>query len=70
MKLKRKIEMICRFVCVKYELILGNVISIKNTNIDYVGPHILKVNGNYYLIFENLNIVFKNVYKEKGNYEL
>lgn len=34
-KLKKKIDMICRFACVKYELINGSVISIKSTNIAY-----------------------------------
>ena len=64
-ELNRKIELICRFACCKYELIPGNVISVKNTNIGYARPHILKVNGNDYLIFENSNIVFINGYKEK-----
>ena len=44
--------MICRFVCVKYEFIPGNIKSIKNTNIVYVKLHILKTEGNDYLILE------------------
>ena len=44
--LKRKIEMICRFACVKYEFIPGNIKSIKNTNVAYVKSHISKVKGN------------------------
>lgn len=51
-ELNRKIDMICRFACVKYEFIPGNIKSIKNTNIAYVKPHILKVKGNNYLILE------------------
>ena len=51
-ELNRKIDMICRFACVKYEFIPGNIKSIKNTNIAYVKPHILKVKGNDYLILE------------------
>ena len=51
-ELNRKIELICRFACVKYEFIPGNIKSIKNTNIAYVKPHILKVKGNDYLILE------------------
>ena len=47
---RKKIEMICKFACVKYELINGNIISIKNTNLAYVRPHILKVRGNDYLM--------------------
>lgn len=51
-ELNRKIDMICLFACVKYEFIPGNIKSIKNTNIAYVKPHILKVKGNDYLILE------------------
>ena len=51
-ELNRKIDMICRFACVKYEFIPGNIKSIKNTNIAYAKPHILKVKGNDYLILE------------------
>ena len=51
-ELNRKIDMICRFACVKYEFIPSNIKSIKNTNIAYVKPHILKVKGNDYLILE------------------
>ncbi len=36
--------MICRFACIKYEFLNGNVISIKFTNIAYAKPHILKAN--------------------------
>ena len=62
---RKKIEMICKFACVKYELINGNIISIKNTNLAYGRPHILKVKGNDYLLFEDSNIVFINGYKDK-----
>ena len=62
---RKKIEMLCRFACVKYELINGNIISIKNTNLAYVRPHILKVKGNDYLLFEDSNMVFINGYKDK-----
>lgn len=41
-ELNRKIEMICWFACVKYDFIPGNINSIKNTNIAYAKPHILK----------------------------
>lgn len=49
----RKIEMICRFACVKYEFIPGNIKSIKNTNIAYAKPHILKVKGFFGSILKN-----------------
>ena len=62
---RKKIEMICKFACVKYELVNGNIISIKNTNLAYVRPHILKVKGNDYLLFDDSNSVFINGYKER-----
>ena len=51
-ELNRKIDMICWFVCVKYEFIPGNIKSIKNTNIAYVKPHILKANATNFSISE------------------
>lgn len=64
-ELNRKIDMICRFACVKYEFIPGNIKSIKNTNIAYAKPHILKVKENDYLILEESEEVFINGYNEK-----
>ena len=64
---KKKIDIICRFACVKYKLTQGNIISVKNTNLAYVRPHILKVKGNDYLLFEDANIVFINGYNNKIN---
>ena len=64
-ELIRKIEMICRFAYVEYKFINGNIKSIKNTNIAYVKPHILKVKNNDYLIFEEYDEVFINGYNEK-----
>lgn len=48
-ELKRNIEMICRFAYVNYSLENGNIKSIKETNIAYVKPHILKVKNNNYV---------------------
>ena len=62
---KKKIEIICSFAGVKCELIEGSIISVKDTNLAYVRPHILKVKGNDYLLFEDSNIVFINGYKDK-----
>ena len=64
-ELNRKIDMICRFACVKYEFIPGNIKSIKNTNIAYVKPHILKVKGIDYLILEECEEVFINGHNKK-----
>ena len=64
-KLKRKVEMVCRFVNVKYTIINGNIKSIKNTNIAMVKPHIVKIKGIDYLVFDDCNDIFINGYKEK-----
>lgn len=39
-ELKKKVDMVCRFACVKYELVNGRIINLKNTNIAYAKPHI------------------------------
>ena len=64
-ELKRKVEMICKFAYVDYSITNGNVKSIKNTNIAYVKPHILTIDNNDYLIFEEFNHVFINRYENK-----
>lgn len=64
-ELKRKIEFICKFANVDYTFTNGNIKSIKNTNIAYVRPHILKVKETNYLIFEECDDIFINGYKEK-----
>lgn len=61
-ELKKKVDMICRFACVKYELINGSVIGLKNTNIAYAKPHMLKANGNNYLLFDKFEDIFINGY--------
>ena len=68
-ELKKKVDMICRFACVKYELINGSVISIKSTNIAYAKPHILKVNGNDYLLFDECEDIFINGYEKKTKFK-
>ena len=64
-ELKRKVEMICKFAYVEYSFTNGSIISLKNTNIAYVKPHILKVKVNDYLILEECEEVFINGYNEK-----
>ena len=54
-ELKRKVEMICKFANVKYTFENGNIINIKETNIAYVKPHVLKIKNNEYLIFPLIN---------------
>ncbi len=63
-KLKRKVEMVCRFANVKYTIINGNIKSIKNTNIAMFKPHIVKIKGIDYLIFDDCDDIFINSYKE------
>ena len=64
-KLRRKVEMICKFACVKYSFKNGNIKSIKEANIAYVKPHILTINKNDYLLFEECDYVFVNGYDIK-----
>ena len=45
--------------------LLIDIINLKNTNIAYVKPHILKVKSNGYLIFEDSENVFINGYNSK-----
>ena len=53
--------MICKFAYVEYSFASGNIISLKNTNIAYVKPHILKVKDNVVLSFLILHL--QNVLK-------
>lgn len=63
-ELSKKIDMICRFAGVSLTLTSGCVKNIKETNIAYVKPHILSVNGNDYLLFEECEDVFINGYSK------
>lgn len=64
-KLKRKVEMICRFAYVDYSITNGNIKSIRNTNIAYAKPHIVRINNINYLLFDNFDYIFINGYDEK-----
>lgn len=65
-ELKKKIDIALSFAEVKdYELISGEIKAVKSTNLGFVRPHILKIKGTDYLIFENSKIVFINGYKDK-----
>ena len=63
--LKKKVDMICKFACVKPKYKNGNIKSIKNTNIAYVRPHIITIKNNEYLIFEECDDIYVNSYNEK-----
>ena len=64
-ELKRKVEMICKFAYVDYSITNGNVKSIKNTNIAYVKPYIVRINNINYLLFDNSDYIFINDYDKK-----
>ena len=63
--LLRNVEMICKFACVKPTITNGNVKNIKETNIAYVKPHIIKINNIDYLMFDEYDDIFINGYDEK-----
>lgn len=64
-ELKRKVELIFRFANVDYTFTNGIIKNIKNTNIAYVKPHILRVKETNYLIFEECDDIFINNFKYK-----
>ena len=64
-KLRKKIEMMCKFLCVKSIIINGSIKSIKETNIAYVKPHTVIINNNNYFIFEECDDVFINNFNNK-----
>lgn len=58
-ELQKKIDMMCRFAGVSSNLTSGCVKNIKGTNIAYVKPHILSVNGNDYLLLIRSDVVYE-----------
>ena len=62
-KLKRKVEMICRFTNTKAKIENGSIQSIKNTNIAYVKPHIITIKNNEYLTIEKKQIKYFDIKK-------
>lgn len=61
----KRIEMICRFACVKPTIKNVSIINVKGSNIAYVSPHIITINKNNYLIFNGSDIVFVNDYSNR-----
>lgn len=64
-ELKRKVDIMCRFLSVKYSITNGSIKSIKGTNIAYVKPHIITINNDEYLMFNEYDYVFINGYDKK-----
>ncbi len=60
----KRIEMICRFACVKPIITKGSIINIKGTSIAYVSPHIITIKKNNYLIFNGSDTLFVNDYSK------
>ena len=58
----KRIEMICRFACVKPIIQNGSIINIKESNIAYVSPHIITIKKNNYLLFNGSDTLFVNDY--------
>ena len=56
--LKKKIEFICEFANVKYELINGRIRTIENTNLSYIEPHKLIVKDKNILLFNYEKTLF------------
>lgn len=63
-KLKKKVDMICKFACCKYTIKQGSIINIKGSNIAYVSPHIITIKENNYLIFNGSDKIFVNDYSK------
>ena len=68
-KLKRKVEMVCRFTNTKPIYQKGSIKSIKETNIAYVRPHVITIKNNKYLMFEDSDYIFVNGYEKKIMYK-
>lgn len=62
-KLKRKVEMICRFTNTKAKIENGSIQSIKNTNIAYVKPHVITIKNNEYPTIEKKQIKYFDIKK-------
>lgn len=60
----KRIEMICRFACVKPIIKNGSIINIKGSNIAYVSPHIITIKKNNYLLFNGSDTIFVNDYSK------
>lgn len=54
----KRIEMICRFACVKPIIKQGNIINIKGTNLNYIEPHRIIIKGITFLAFNYSNEIF------------
>ena len=58
--LNKRINNLLKFLNIKSKLINGNIISISKTNLAYIEPHKLIINGTTYLFFNNCKKVYIN----------
>lgn len=63
-ELKRKIKNILMFQNIKSKIVEGSIINIDKTNLAYVQPHRIEINGINYLLFNDCNEVFINTLQE------
>lgn len=64
-KLKKKVDMICKFSYVKPTYKNGNIRNIKGTNIAYVKNHIITINEIDYLMFDECDDIYINGHDKK-----
>lgn len=69
--LRKRLEFICEFCKVKSTIINGNLRMIDKTNLTYLEPHRIIINGITFLAFNYSNEIFienlNNTSKEKDN---
>ena len=58
--LEKKINNLLKFNNIKAKIETGSIISLTNTNIAYIEPHKLEINGNIYLFFNKCEDVYIN----------
>ena len=58
--LNKRINNLLKFLNIKSKLINGNIINISKTNLAYIEPHKLIINGTTYLFFNNCKNVYIN----------
>lgn len=64
-ELKKRVNIICKFVHVKPKYQNGNIKCIDKTNIAYVKPHIITILETDFLMFDKSNDIFVNGYQER-----
>lgn len=62
--LNKKINNILMFLRIDKDIINGNIINVPKTNIAYVEPHKLSINGINYLFFNEFDKVYINTLEE------